>query len=200
MAKLSVVILTFNEEKNIARCIDCGRRVADEIVVVDSFSRDRTEEICRDKEITFIQHEFEGHIEQKNWARKQASHPYVLSLDADEALSERLEKGILAEKEKGFPYDGYFFNRMTNFCGKWIRNCGWYPDKKLRLWDNEKGNWEGENPHDRFEMEKGATLKYLKGDLLHYSFYSIEEHMQTVNKFSSISANMRYRRGRKKDY
>ncbi len=195
MTKLSAVILTFNEENNIARCIDSLQMVADEIIVVDSFSKDRTEEICREKGITFIQHNFEGYIEQKNWARQQASYPYVLSLDADEALSNRLEKEILTEKEKNFPYDGYFFNRLTNFCGKWIYHCGWYPDKKLRLWDNSKGKWEGENPHDRFVMEKGSSLKYLKGDLLHYSFYSIEQHMQTVNKFSSVSAYMRYRRG-----
>jgi glycosyltransferase involved in cell wall biosynthesis len=197
MTKISAVVITLNEEKNIGRCIDSLEGVAEEIIVVDSFSSDNTENICKEKGVTFIKHEFEGYIEQKNWARQQASNTYVLSLDADEALSDKLKAEILKVKQNGFDYDGYYFNRKTNYCGKWINHSGWYPDRKLRLWNNKKGQWAGENPHDRFEMEEGAKIKYLEGDLLHYSFYTFEQHMDNVNKFTSITALMRYRKGKK---
>ena len=90
--QLSVVIITFNEEKNIARCLDSVATIADDIVVVDSFSTDNTKQICEEKNIRFIEHKFNGHIEQKNWAITQAKHQYVLSLDADEALTKELSR------------------------------------------------------------------------------------------------------------
>ena len=138
--KLSVVIITFNEERDIERCLKSVETVADEIVVVDSYSTDRTEEICKIYKARFIQHSFAGHIEQKNWAIGQASHPHILSLDSDEALDETLRQSILNAKEN-WQGAGYTMNRMTNYCGKWIRHCGWYPDQKLRLWESNKGRW-----------------------------------------------------------
>jgi len=141
MPKLSVVIITLNEEKNIGRCLESVKDIADEIVIVDSFSTDRTEEICLRYNARFIKHEFVGHIEQKNWAIEQASYLHVLSLDADEELSERLKKSIL-EVKGNWKHDGYYFNRLTNYCGKWIRHTSWYPARKLRLWDRSKGKWE----------------------------------------------------------
>jgi glycosyltransferase involved in cell wall biosynthesis len=195
MTKISVVIITFNEEKNIGRCLDSVQSIADEIVVVDSFSKDQTKEICEQYSVRFLEHAFEGHVEQKNWAADQATYDYVLSLDADEAVSEELRKSILDRKDNMEAADGYYFNRYTNYCGKWIRHSGWYPDRKLRLWNRHKGRWGGENPHDRFELEKDARVEFLKGDLLHYSIDTIEQHMDTINKFSSISAEIRYRKG-----
>ena len=123
---ISAVIITLNEERNIGRCLDSLQGVADEIVVVDSYSSDRTEEICRSHGARFIQHRFAGHIEQKNWAILQASHPYVLSLDADEALSYELTSSIL-EVKGNWTHDAYYFNRLTSYCGKWIRHTTWYP-------------------------------------------------------------------------
>ncbi len=117
MIPLSVAIITFNEENNIARCIDSVLPVADDIVVVDSFSTDATERICRQKGVRFIKHTFEGHIEQKNWAITQAEHPHILSLDADEALDNELQRSILAVK-KNWRHDGYFVNRFNNYCGQ----------------------------------------------------------------------------------
>ena len=194
--KLSGVIITFNEEENIARCIDSLKNVADEIVVVDSFSTDRTEEICRDKNVRFLQNKFEGHIEQKNFAMRQAEFDYVLSLDADEALSPELEKAILKEKQN-FSQDAYTFNRLTNYCGQWIKHCGWYPDVKLRIWNKTKGKWGGENPHDFVQMESSATAKKLNGDLLHYSFTSINQHVKTIQSFSDIGAKAAFSRGKR---
>jgi glycosyltransferase involved in cell wall biosynthesis len=187
MPKLSVVIITFNEERNIGRCIGSVRQVADEIVVVDSFSTDKTREICEKSGVKFIEHAFEGHIQQKNFAIKQAKYPYQLSLDADEALSEELKAEIHKIKSH-WQNDGYRMNRLTNYCGKWIRHCGWYPDTKLRLYDSAKGSWGGVNPHDKLEMNPGSKVGFLKGDILHYSYYTVEEHIRQADKFSTIAA------------
>jgi glycosyltransferase involved in cell wall biosynthesis len=197
MQKLSVVIITFNEANNIDRRIESIQGIADDIVIVDSFSTDKTEELCKAKGVRFIQHKFEGHIEQKNWAITQAKFPYILSLDADEALDETLQKSIL-EVKNNWQYDGYYMNRLTNYCGKWIYHCGWYPDKKLRLWDSRKGKWGGINPHDKYELTEGDKKTYsLKGNILHYSYYSIKEHIKQTEKFSTISANALFEKGKK---
>ena len=115
MTPISIVVITFNEEKNIARCLDSVKDIADEIVIVDSFSKDRTKEICLSYDAKFIEHKFDGHIEQKNFAITQAKYPHILSLDADEALDEQLKKSILVAKEN-FVQDGYYMNRLTNYC------------------------------------------------------------------------------------
>lgn len=199
MPKLSVVIITYNEEKNLARCLESIQDIADDIVVVDSYSTDRTEEITKAYNGRFIQHPFEGHIQQKNWAIGQAKYPHILSLDADEIPSDKLKRSIL-EIKQNWEYDGYYFNRLTNYCGKWIRHTSWYPARKLRLWDSRKGKWGGLNPHDKFKLERGATRKFLKGDLLHYSYYSINEHIEQINKFSSIVAAAYFQENRKASY
>ncbi|QQS50130.1 MAG: glycosyltransferase family 2 protein [Bacteroidota bacterium] len=195
MQKISVVIITFNEEKDIARCIASVQSIADDIVVVDSFSTDRTQEIVLEKGARFVQHAFEGHIQQKNWAITQARYPHVLSLDADEVVSKELQDEILKVKAN-WQADGYFFNRMTNYCGKWIKHCGWYPDRKLRLWDSRKGKWGGINPHDKFEMDEGSQVRFLKGDLYHYSYHSISQHVLQIDKFTHIGANEAIKRGK----
>jgi len=198
--KLSVVIITFNEEKNIERCLTSVKDIADEIVVVDSFSTDKTAEICQKFNVRFIPHKFDGHIEQKNWAITQALFPHILSLDADEALDETLKKNILDVK-KNWQFDGYEMNRLTNYCGKWIKHCGWYPDKKLRLWDSRKGKWGGTNPHDKFELENKKTKAgFLNGDILHYSFYTIEDHIKQINYFSDIASKALHNKGKKTSF
>jgi glycosyltransferase involved in cell wall biosynthesis len=163
------------------------REVADEIVVVDSFSTDKTREICEKSGVKIIEHAFDGHIQQKNFAITQAKYPHQLSLDADEALSEDLKAEILIIKND-WQYDGYRMNRLTNYCGKWIHHCGWYPDTKLRLYDSAKGKWGGVNPHDKFELNPGSKVGFLKGDILHYSYYTVEEHIRQADKFSTIAA------------
>ncbi len=196
MIKLSVVIITFNEEQNISRCLNSVADIADEIVVVDSFSTDKTKEICVSKNVKFIEHKFEGHIEQKNIALGRATYDFILSLDADEALSDQLKSSILQVKQNR-TNDGYTFNRFTNYCGKWIRHSGWYPDVKLRLWDRRIGKWQGVNPHDKCVLKQGSKVKHLKGDLLHYSYYTIEEHILQANKFSSIAAGQLFKNNKR---
>jgi glycosyltransferase involved in cell wall biosynthesis len=193
---ISAVIITLNEERNIGRCLDSLKGVADEIVVVDSYSTDRTEEICRTHQAVFIRHRFAGYIEQVNWAILQASSPYILFLDADEALSERLKASILQVKEQ-WTHDAYRFNRLTSFCGKWIRHTSWYPARKMRLFDSRMGSFGGVNPHYSFRMVREASSGFLKGDLLHYSYYSINERLKQMALFSSIMASAYYEQERK---
>jgi len=196
MHKLSVAIITFNEEHNIARCLHSVQEIADEIIVVDSFSTDETEKICSHfAQVRFIKHAFAGHIEQKNYAKNICSHDLVLSLDADEALSPELCSSI-QEIKKQSKHDGYTCNRLNHYCGQAIKHCGWYPDVSLRLWHKNKGNWGGSNPHDIFIMNSGTHTKHLQGDILHYTFDSIEEHCNQINYFSTISAKSKFQKGK----
>jgi len=193
---ISAIIITLNEEKNIARCIESVLNIADEIIIVDSFSTDRTKEICSRYNVKFIEHKFDGFPEQKNWAIALSSNPVILSLDADEELSDRLKQSIKEVKEN-WTCDGYFFNRLNNYCGKWIRFGSWYPDRKLRLWDKEKGQWAYMKIHERVELAPLAKTCRLKGDLLHYSYYSVKQHVQTTRKYAELSAKEYFSRNKK---
>jgi len=185
--KLSVTIITFNEESNIGRCLQSVQPLADEIIVVDSFSTDDTKNIASSYGVRFIENPFKGHIEQKNFALQLVSHNWVLSLDADEVLSEELRNSI-ADFMDNPSSRACRVNRLTNYCGRWIRHGGWYPDRKVRLWKTDMGKWSGENPHDRVELSPGIKPENLPGDLLHYSFPSIASHVLTANNFSGIAA------------
>lgn len=187
MEKLSVVIITFNEEKNISRCLESVQSIADEIVVVDSNSFDKTVEICNSFGARVIQQPFLGYTEQKNFAVDQAIYQLVFSIDADEAPDEKLIKSIL-EVKKTATAKGYSMNRLTNYCGSWVRHCGWYPDRKLRLFFKDKGAWTGGALHEKYELHHQEVPILLKGDLLHYSYYSIDEHIKQVDKFTAISS------------
>jgi glycosyltransferase involved in cell wall biosynthesis len=196
MAKISAVIIALNEEEHIGKCLASLNGIADEIIVVDSFSTDSTEEICNKFNVRFIEHKFEGYIEQKNFALSLAQNKYVLSLDADEELSEELRESILKIKENT-EYDGYKFNRLTYYCGRWIRHSGWYPDPHVRLFNASKGKWAGTNPHDKFMMNPGSRVTRVKGDIYHWYCSSFEEHINKVNRFSTIMAGEYFKKGRK---
>lgn len=195
MIQISAVIITLNEERNIKRCLESIKDVVDEIVVIDSFSTDKTKEICESYNALFIENKFQGYSAQKNFGIKKAKYQYILSLDADEELSDKLKRSILAVKSN-WKYDAYSFNRLSNYCGKWIKFGGWYPDQKVRLWDSKKGNWGGFKVHEELIFNKRVTTKHLKGDLLHYTYYSIDEHVIQTNKYSTILASSYYDNGR----
>jgi glycosyltransferase involved in cell wall biosynthesis len=199
MVKISAVIITYNEERNIERCLKSVEGIADEIVVVDSYSTDETEQLCLAAGARFLKHTFEGHIQQKSWAAGQASYDFILSLDADEALSETLKKSI-SDVKNNWHADGYTFSRLNNYMGRWIKHCGWYPDVKLRLWDRRKGDWGGNNPHDKVIMKEGSSIKRIKGDLLHYSYYSMKQHLDQINKFTEIAAMEGFDKGKKSSF
>ena len=174
MPPLSAVIITYNEESKIRRSIESVKPVADEIIVLDSFSTDNTVSIARSAGAVVYQQSFHGYKEQKNVALQFASYNYILSIDADEVLSVELINSILTAKEK-FTASAFTMNRCNFFGGRFIRHGLWYPDKKIRLFDKRMASWGGMNPHDKILLPGRATISHLDGDLFHYSFSTIEE-------------------------
>lgn len=199
MAKISGVVITHNEERHIARCLESIKDLVDEVVVVDSLSTDRTKEICQAYNARFVEQPFLGYRDQKNFALDQASYDYVLSLDADEALSDEL-KNIILDLKRNLDFDAYRFNRLNNYCGKWLRHGGWYPDIKTRLWNKNKGRWGGMNIHETVVLPKNANVKHIKADILHYSYATVDEHFQQTLKFARIYADAAYEKGRRANF
>ncbi|HLV14985.1 MAG TPA: glycosyltransferase family 2 protein [Xanthomarina sp.] len=197
MLKLSGVIITFNEERNIENCLRSLIDVVDEIIVVDSYSSDNTKAICQKFNVKFIEQNFLGYIEQKNFALSQASYDHVVSLDGDEALSETLQKSII-EVKSNWKFDGYYANRFNNFCGQWIKHSDWYPNKKLRVFDRRKAEWQGTNPHDNVQLyDSVSKTGYLKGDILHLTYQTYSEFNQKTEHFSTIAAKAYFEKGKK---
>lgn len=196
MVKISAVVITKNEEKNIARCLDSLKGVADEVVIVDSFSTDKTKEICLAYNARFIEQEWLGYGGQKNLGNEEASYDYILSLDADEVLSPELQKSILAVKES-WTHDAYSFNRLNVYCGKPIKHCGWYPDKKIRLWDRRKGKWDNAEVHELLELQQDTTVKHLSGDLVHYTYFTLSQHVEKIQKYSDLWVQKALKRNKK---
>lgn len=194
---ITAVIITHNEESNILRCLNSVQDVADEIVVVDSLSTDQTEEICKSFKVRFVQQEWLGYSEQKNFANSLASYDWILSIDADEELSDELKHSILKYKSKHIPHDMAFsMNRLTNYCGHWIRHCGWYPDRKIRIWNRTVGKWQGEI-HETIEFSTEIKETVLHGDLLHYSFATPEGYENQQFKFAKMRGQHYFMKGRK---
>jgi glycosyltransferase involved in cell wall biosynthesis len=194
--KLSVVVIAFNEEQNIEDCLKSVQKVADEIIVVDSGSTDQTVALSEQFGAVVIKNNFEGHIQQKNFAIDKASNDVVLSLDADERLDEVLIREVLRVKSD-FSASGYIVNRLNNYCGKFIHYGEWNPDFKIRLWDRREGRWGGENPHDKVILTDGAKAVRLKGRLLHYTYRTPSAHFSQMQKFSDIAALESQRKGKR---
>lgn len=190
---LSAVIITNNEERNIGRCIDSLAGIADEVIVVDSYSTDRTTVIAASKGARVVQQEFLGFAGQKNFASSQASSDFILSLDADEALSDELRASIIDVKSN-WQYDGYWMSRLTNYCGTWIRHGGWYPDKKVRLFDRRKAKWVGKVLHEGIEVNE-SRCGTLSGDLLHYSFYTLSDHLKVIDRYTEVQSRELFENG-----
>ncbi len=188
MTSLAVVLITLNEERNIKRCLDSLRDLADEIIVLDAFSTDRTQVICEEHPlpIQFVQRGWEGYSTSKNYLNSLVKSDYILSLDADEALSHDLYQEILAEKHKGFE-GTYSVNRLTNYLGKWIYHSGWFPDIKPRLFPREGSYWDGAYVHEELITPPGKQVTFT-GVLEHYSYYSYVDHRARADKYSYLTA------------
>ena len=199
MHPLSVVIITFNEEQNIKRCIESVLPVADEIIVLDSHSTDQTVEIARSLGAIVYDEKFRGYIGQKNHALWLANYDYILSLDGDEVLDERLINSIL-EAKKTFAYRAYSVNRCTSYCGHFIRHGLWYPDRKIRLFDRRVAQWGGINPHDNVHLQNGFSVHHIPGEILHYSFHKPEDLEWQNNRMSSIAATSLYAAGKRSSW
>ncbi|MBS1782598.1 MAG: glycosyltransferase family 2 protein [Bacteroidetes bacterium] len=198
MMSISACIITFNEERNIARCIKALNGVVDEVIVVDSFSSDNTVKIAKNLGARVLQRVFDGYGTQKFFAQQQALYPWILSVDADEVVSPLLAESINAIKVKP-DCDGYELAILPNYCGHWIRHCGWYPQPKLRLWNREKASMSDSKVHEGIVFHEGVSIKIkrLKGDLLHYSYHSISDHIRKIESYSEIAAKADAARGKK---
>ena len=203
---ISAVIITYNEERIIARSIDSLKSVVDEVIVIDSFSTDRTIEICKEKRAVVLQNKFEGYKTQKHFATTKAKHEWILSIDADEVLSNELINSLLKwRKNQKYSNDlssqslqpaGYFVSRRTDFCGTWVNYGGWYPDKKLRFFNRNLGQWSGRNVHEFVEIKEGFSTSSLKGDLLHYSINEPAELLRKLFTYSEMGARFMNEEGR----
>jgi glycosyltransferase involved in cell wall biosynthesis len=187
MAKISACIISFNEEKKIEDCLKSLVPVVDEIIIVDSLSTDRTLEIAARYTDRIFDQKFLGHIEQKNLAVEKASNDWILSLDCDERLSEQLQDSIRAIKDRIDAADAYEMPRKTFYIYRWLNHC-WYPDVKTRLFNRKTSHWGGTNPHDHI-VTRGDNIVRLQGDLYHFSFDSISDHLKTIDSFTEIGAN-----------
>ncbi|MDP5172838.1 MAG: glycosyltransferase family 2 protein [Bacteroidia bacterium] len=184
--KITAVIITLNEEKNIGRCLASLGAVVDEVIVVDAGSKDRTREICVAAGATWVEQPWLGYGGQKNFANSLATTPYILSIDADEALSSELSASILAAKGK--LRGAYSMNRKTNYCGDWVAHSGWYPDRKVRLFPAGGASWNLSEVHEQLELGAGIEQIHLAGDLHHYSYYTVEEHRERTRKYAHLQA------------
>ncbi len=187
MIKLSVIIITLNEEKNIKRCLTSVKDLADEILVLDSYSTDKTKEIAESFGAKVIQKKFEGYVKARREVESHAQYDYILAIDADETLSPELANSIL-ELKSNWTEEAYTVARKTNYCGKWINHSGWYPDRKLRLYKRGSGRWEGKYVHEKYNLFSKENGKRLSGDLLHYSYYKQEDHWNRTDKYAELSA------------
>ena len=191
---LSVAVITLNEECNLPRCLDSVRGLAAEIVVIDSGSTDNTGAIARQCGAVFEFNAWPGHVAQKNVALRRCTQPWVLSLDADEALSPELAESIRRLFAAGEPNEsGFWLNRRTFYLGDWIWHA-WYPEWRLRLVRRERAEWRGLDPHDKLEVT-GPTAK-LEGDLLHYSFRDLHDHLERTIRYARIMADSQASQGK----
>jgi glycosyltransferase involved in cell wall biosynthesis len=188
---ISVVIITYNEEDRLEAALKSVDGVADEIVVVDRFSSDDTAKIAEKYTDRFIQREWTNYADQKNFANAQATHPWILSLDADERLSSQLREEIISLKS-GDQTDAHAFSmpRQAYYLGRWIRHSGWYPDRKTRLFRKDSARWEGAFVHERLEVE--GPVSKLKGVLQHFTYRSLSDHVQRLDTYSSLGAQRLY--------
>ncbi len=197
MKKISVVIITKNEEKNIAQCLESVKWV-DEIIVIDSESEDKTVEIAERYGAKVFSPEWRGYGPAKQEGVKQTSHDWVFSIDADEVLTTQLTDEIQTLLSQDDMCDGYLMPRKTNFMGRWINHSNWYPDHVLRLFNKTKGGFNSNLVHEAIEIE--GKKAYLKNDLLHYSYPTLDEYFRKSNIYTRMGAEDLLAQGKKSGF
>ncbi|TFB11869.1 glycosyltransferase family 2 protein [Candidatus Marinimicrobia bacterium MT.SAG.3] len=183
--KISTLIICFNAERTIRKTLK-SIGWSDEIIVIDSFSTDKTPEICKEFDLKFIQKEWQGFGKQRRWAVEQANNDWIFFIDTDEEVSIELKNEIVNIKKEGAESDVYAFPRKVYYMNRWITHSGWYPDHKARLFNKHKASWDESNIHEILVYE-GEAIK-LKGDLYHYTYRDIEDQLDRVNRYSTIAA------------
>jgi glycosyltransferase involved in cell wall biosynthesis len=183
--KISATIITYNEELNIARALE-SLRCCDEIVVLDSGSTDRTTTIAERLGARVVEAPWRGYAIQKNLASEQAGNDWILSIDADETVSESLEAEIWRLKKHGPEFDGYTMPRLAQYLGRWIMHSGWYPDRKVRLFDRNRAKWVGDYVHESVQVN--GRVGHLESNLLHFTCSSLSEHLKTMDRYTTLAA------------
>lgn len=192
--KISAVIIARDEEPNIGRALE-SLKWADEIIVLDTGSEDRTVEICRDSGARVEETTWSGYVEAKNQVAGMASCDWVLSLDADEEITPQLTQEIKEIVNGSKENAGYRIPRNNHYLGKRIRYCGWYPDLQLRLWKRGKGKWVGGRVHERVEVE--GQVGETSSAMNHYTYGSIKEHIGTMEKYAGLQARDKFEAGKR---
>lgn len=190
MVNISATILAYNEERRMAACLESLRGVADEIIVVDSYSTDRTVEICREYGCRITQRKFDGFGAQRQYATSLTSHQYVLSIDADEVLSPALQESIKRLKEEGFRHRVYNVSRLNFYCGIPVKRCGWYPDLQIRLFDKRYANWNLRDVAEKVIFRDSVRPELLDGDILHYRCDTKKQYEDVTRHHAAIKARV----------
>ncbi|MDQ6665216.1 MAG: glycosyltransferase family 2 protein [Acidobacteriota bacterium] len=183
--RITATIITLNEERNIDRAIE-SLRCCDEIVVLDSGSSDRTLEVAEKLGARVVERAWVNYAQQKNTAAELAANDWILSIDADEALSETLDGEILNIKKHGATCDAYTMPRLAQYLGRWILHSGWYPDRKVRLYNRQKAQWAGDFVHESVRVN--GRVGHLEANLLHFTCESLSEHLKTMDRYTTLAA------------
>lgn len=192
--KISAVLIALDEDRHIAAALE-SVAWADEVLVIDGGSTDHTIEECRGAGARVVEHPFTSYVDQKNYGLDEASHPWVLSLDADERVTDALAEEIRTLAQPGFQSSGYRIPRVSHYLGRFIRSTAWYPDHQLRLFDRRRGRWQGKYVHESVRIE--GRVDKLRGEILHYSYDSISDHVNRLNRYAGLAARQMREAGRK---
>lgn len=190
MELISATIITRNEEANLDRCLNALQGVADEIVVVDSYSTDRSVEICERYGCKVTRREFAGFGSQRQFATGLTSHSYVLSIDADEVLDEELRKNIMEMKEQGFKHRVYDVEIQNYFCGQPITHSGFNPTRQVRLFNKRYANWNLRDVSDKISYPDSVTPESLQGTIHHYRCASLAEFYRKENRLAALESKI----------
>jgi len=193
--KISAVVITYNEERNIEAALQSLAGIVSEIVVVDSLSTDKTVKIAKKYTDRVFERKWTNYADQKNFADSQAAGPWILSLDADERVSPELRAELLKLKEGEPEVSAFSVARRVFYLGKWIRHSGWYPDRRIRLFRKERAHWEGQYIHEKLVVD--GEVKKLTGAIHHQTYRNIGDHLARINQFSDLGAQKLYALKRK---
>jgi glycosyltransferase involved in cell wall biosynthesis len=192
--KISAVLIALDEERNIGAALE-SVAWADELLVVDGGSSDNTRQQCEERKARVVERRFTSYVEQKNFALDEASHDWVLSLDADERASSSLTSEIRSLCQDGFQASGYRIPRVTFYMGRFVRSTAWYPDHQLRLFDRRRGRWKGKYVHESVTVN--GPVEKLRGEILHYSYENLSDHIERLNRYAGLAARQMQESGRK---